>query len=261
LRQDRAVGTWQSAAALNNAEWCDLVVRSHGGRTRFGSDAWTSQDRTAVYYPDAVTLVPRLAVPELLSRIDTSAGCSVKDSFTGLDLTPYGFRVPFHADWVVRLGPPPLAPSGGPKWERVARPDELATWEDAWRAEDGPRDLFRAELLDDASVTVLAAYQHEAVVAGAILSRSATVVGISNVFVRSVADLDPWPGCLAFAGELFPDKPVVGSESEDSLLQAERNGFRLLGPSAYGSTTAVASKSASEERLQDNWRSWVPGET
>jgi hypothetical protein len=75
------------------------------------------------------------------------------------------------------------------------------------------------------------------------------------------ADLGPWPGCLAFAGELFPDKPVVGSESEDSLLQAERNGFRLLGPSAYGSTTAVASKSASEERLQDNWRSWVPGET
>lgn len=221
--------SWQSAAALNNAEWCDLVVRSHGGVTRFGSDAWTSQDRTPVYYPDAVTLVRGLAVPELLSRIDTSAGCSVKDSFTGLDLTPYGFRVLFEADWVVRLSSPPSAPSGGPKWERVTRPGELATWEDAWRAEDEPRDLFRAELLDHASVAVLAAYRKDAVIAGAILSCSATVVGMSNVFVVQGVDLDPWPGCLAFAGELFPDKPVVGYESGDSLLQAESNGFQTAG--------------------------------
>jgi hypothetical protein len=120
------VGTWQSAAALNNAEWCDLVVRSRGGTTHLGSDVWTSQDRAPACYPDAVTLVPRVAVPGLLSCIDTSAGCSVKDSFSGLDLAPYGFRVLFEANWVVRLGPPPPAPSGGPKWARVVRPGELA---------------------------------------------------------------------------------------------------------------------------------------
>ncbi len=221
--------TWQSAAALNNAEWCDIVVRSHGGITHFGSDAWTSQDRTPEYYPDAVALAPCLAVPELLSCIDTSVGCSVKDSFNGLDLTPYGFRPLFEADWIVRLGPPPPAPPGGPRWERVVRPGELAKWEDAWRPEDGPKDLFRAELLDHDSVAVLAACRDDAVVAGAILNCSAMVVGVSNVFVRPGADLDPWPGCLAFAGELFPDKPVVGYESGSSLLQAERNGFQTAG--------------------------------
>ena len=90
--------------------------------------------------------------------------------------------------------------------------------------------MFRAELLDHDSVAVLAAYRGDAVVAGAILNRSAMVVGISNVFVVPGEDLVPWPRCLAFAGELFVDKPVVGYESGASLLQAERNGFQTAGP-------------------------------
>jgi hypothetical protein len=77
---------------------------------------------------------------------------------------------------------------------------------------------------------MLAAYRHGTVVAGGVLSSSPTVVGISNVFVGLGADLDPWPGCLAFAGELFPGKPVVGYQSGGSLLQAERNGFQTAGP-------------------------------
>jgi hypothetical protein len=31
-------------------------------------------------------------VPELLARIDTSVGCSIKASFASLDLATYGFR-------------------------------------------------------------------------------------------------------------------------------------------------------------------------
>jgi hypothetical protein len=224
------VGDWQSAAAHNNADWCDVVVRSHGGTTHFGADVWTSQDRAPTYYPDAVTLVPHVPVPKFLSCIDTSPGCSVKDSFAGLDLTPYGFRVLFEADWLVRLGPPPPVASGGPTWERVVRPDELAEWEDGWRADDGPKDLFRAEILEHASVAVLAARWHDAVVAGAILNCSSAVLGISNVFIADGVDLDPWPGCVALALELFPDRPLVGYESGENLLWAEHSGFQKTGP-------------------------------
>ncbi len=116
--------------------------------------------------------------------------------------------------------------------EHGADPDAGAggAWRHEHHPEDGPRDLFRAELLDHDSVAVLAAYRGDAVVAGAILNRSAMVVGISNVFVVPGEDLVPWPRCLAFAGELFADKPVVGYESGASLLQAERNGFQTAGP-------------------------------
>jgi len=80
------MASWQTMAAANNAEWCDLICRTHGAQTRFDENAWTSRTRTPPGYPDAVTLVPDLAVPDLLTRVDTSVGCSIKDSFTSLDL-------------------------------------------------------------------------------------------------------------------------------------------------------------------------------
>lgn len=88
-------------AAANNAEWCDLVCRTYGAQTRFDEDAWTSRTRTPPGYPDAVTLVPHPSAPDLLARIDTSAGCSIKDSFASMDMTTYGFRVLFDAQWIV----------------------------------------------------------------------------------------------------------------------------------------------------------------
>jgi hypothetical protein len=223
------VGTWQSTAALNNAEWCDLMAQSHGAKTRFDSRLWASSDRAPPGYPDAVTVARGVAVLELLSRVDATMGCSVKDSFAELDLTSYGFRTLFEANWIVRFGPPPPPPSVGPVWERVVERRELVRWEEAWRAEDGRTELFRAELLANRSVAVLVAYERGAVAAGAIVNRSATVVGISNVFVRPGASPDPWPGCLALTDELFPDKPVVGYESGDQFLQARGHGFHDAG--------------------------------
>src|SRR5690349_13349736 len=93
--------SWRGFAALNNAQWCDLICRSHGARTRFDDVAWTSSTRTPPYYPDAVTLIPDLSVPDLLARIDSSAGCSIKDSFASLNLTEHGFRLLFEAQWIV----------------------------------------------------------------------------------------------------------------------------------------------------------------
>jgi hypothetical protein len=230
LRQTGVIRTWQSAAASNNAEWCDLVARSHGATTQFKSDAWTSQDRTPQYYPDAVTLTPRLVIPDLLSRVDTSIGCTIKDSFAALDLAPYGFRVLFDAEWIVRSPRLSAVAPSGPQWKRITRSDALAEWEDAWRPDDGSKRLLRAELLDHNSVAVVAAEQADQIVAGAILNSSSTVVGISNVLSRPDVDLDPWPGCLAFAGSLFPGKPLVGYEFGAGLLDAKRNGFQDAGP-------------------------------
>ncbi|HEX6872642.1 MAG TPA: hypothetical protein VF163_16210 [Micromonosporaceae bacterium] len=43
-------------AARNNAEWCELVCRSHGIQTRYVDEAWVAGSRTPPFYPDAVTL-------------------------------------------------------------------------------------------------------------------------------------------------------------------------------------------------------------
>jgi hypothetical protein len=45
--------TW---AALNNAEWCDVVARSHGVETEIDREVWIARTRTPPYYPDAITM-------------------------------------------------------------------------------------------------------------------------------------------------------------------------------------------------------------
>src|SRR5688572_20466506 len=92
----------RTLAAANNAEWCDVVCRTHGLDPVFDWDAWTSRARTPLLYPDAVTLVPDLSVSELLDRVDRDAGCSIKDSFGSLDLTAFGFRTLFEAQWIMQ---------------------------------------------------------------------------------------------------------------------------------------------------------------
>src|SRR5215211_4839028 len=99
-------------AARNNAEWCDAICRTYGIAGRFGADSWSSPTRTPQYYPDAVTLLPGVAVSQLLSGIDAGEGCSVKDSFAHLD--PAGFRPLFHAEWLHRAARGSRAVSGRP---------------------------------------------------------------------------------------------------------------------------------------------------
>jgi hypothetical protein len=218
-------------AAVNNAEWCAAVCQSHGVPTRFDDDAWTSQTRTPPGYPDAVTLVPDASVPDLLSRIDTSPGCSIKDSFASLDLTASGFRVLFDANWIVRRSKDRQPEGANPRWSLVRDPSGLATWEKAWRGGDGPTDVFRAELLDNDAVAILAALNDDRVVAGAILNRSSmTVVGVSNFFADSAVASASWSGCLAVADSLFPAATFVGYESGDALLAARQHGFETAGP-------------------------------
>jgi hypothetical protein len=58
------VASWQTMAAANNAEWCDLVCGTHGAQTRFDEGAWTSRTRTPARGPGAVTwsLIHRLPI-------------------------------------------------------------------------------------------------------------------------------------------------------------------------------------------------------
>jgi hypothetical protein len=222
--------SWRGIAAFNNAEWCDVICRSHGEVTRFDAVAGTSSTRTPLYYPDAVTLVPDLSVPDLLARIDTSVGCSIKNSFASLNLTGHGFRVLFDAQWIVFPNTRRLAKLVGPDWELVRDREDIAMWVEAWRGDDGPTDALRADVLDHQSVAVLAARSGDRTVAGAIAMRNSDVVGISNFFAEEGSTSASWSGCLALARSLFPGSTFVGYESGDQLAAAQHAGFEITGP-------------------------------
>jgi hypothetical protein len=219
-------------AARNNAEWCDIVCRTHGVPGRFDPDAWVSPRRTPPYYPDAVTLEPSADGERILERIDTTTpGCSIKDSFATLDLSPAGFQVVHEAEWIHRgPRPAPTTDDSGTIWAPLTTPAELVAWEAAWSGHGGPTDLFRAALLHDPSVMILGGVAGGSIVAGAVLNRTADVVGISDLFtVRG--DLDgAWSGCLGYLEVASPGSAVVGYEAGDELAAAHRQGFESVGP-------------------------------
>ncbi|MEU1229895.1 hypothetical protein [Streptomyces sp. NPDC005828] len=217
-------------AVRNNAEWCQAMCRAHGLTGAFGPRAWTSAARTPLYYPDAVTLTADADAADALAGVDrTTSGASVKDSYARLDLAEAGFTMLFGASWIARPAglPVPAAPGD---WRPVRTPEELAAWALAWSGDDADdAALFRPELLADPSTTIVAGYATDGrILGGAVLTASARVTGVSNLF--ATGDTDPsftWAGALASAPA---DRPVVGYESGDDLPPALAAGFEEIGP-------------------------------
>ncbi|WUL62433.1 hypothetical protein OHS16_10430 [Streptomyces sp. NBC_00344] len=207
------------------------MCRTHGVRGEFTPMAWTSAERTPPFYPDAVTLSPGTSAADVLTGIDTAGpGASVKDSFADLDLSADGFNVLFDARWIHRPATLPTPPAtGGVRWSVVRTPEELARWEDAW--DGGAKGLFLPGLLADEGTVVLAGRAGEELVAGAVATRSAAAVGVSNLFALDEGAVDAaWSGCVTAVARLFPGTPIVGYESGDDLTAALRHGFEDLGP-------------------------------
>jgi hypothetical protein len=218
------VRNWQQLAVRNNAALCDAVCRTHGLDPRFERAMWTSAVRTPMFYPDAITLGPELSLERLLARIDNSPGASVKDSYAALDLRGHGYDVLFEARWIVAEPAPAEGVTGD--WVVVATPDAFRAWEAAWRGDDGPRDVLLARLLEHDHVTVIAMYDGDRVIGGAILNRSDDVIGISNVFTPDPAD---WSHLRSFVNARHPDLPLVGYESDAALDAARASGFVDVG--------------------------------
>jgi hypothetical protein len=230
---DRQPADLVRTAARNNAEWCDLVCRLHGQTGTYHDGGWTVPKRSPPLYPDAVTVDSGASIDAILAAIDTSPGCSLKDSFASLDLASEGFHVLFEAQWICREAgaPSPEAPAGM-RWERVRDPAVLRRWERAWNQYDFdiPPGLFHPSLLDEDAVMIMAGYRDEAIVAGAIANRSATVASVTNVFSAD-DDLDAaWCGSVAAVAAHVGDLPLVGYERGDDLEAARRYGFAPLGP-------------------------------
>jgi hypothetical protein len=179
-------------AARNNAELCAAVARSQGVVGAFADDAWTAPARTPPRHPDAVTLVPGVDAASLLARIDDSDGASVKDSFHDLDLTRFGYRVLFAADWIHRSS---AARQGVPAADRD--PVVLLT--------DG---IGRVRV-----------------------NRSGDDIGVSNVESEGeTTEPDLWHWLVAVVGDRYPGLDVVGYESGSMLDAARGAGFTAIGP-------------------------------
>lgn len=224
----------------NNAVWCDTICRAHGHAGEFLPGIWINRHAAPQFYPNAVTLAAdpvddQLATIRSLMAAGIPGAWAVKDSFAVLDLAPLGFRGLFEATWLWRSGEPlPVeAEPADLHWSQIDSATELAAWETAWRgepADDPYARIFLPPLLEDESIVILAAYQDERIVAGAIANRTGQVVGLSNVFVPGQDAQRLRAGCVAAVQARFPGLPLVGYESGDELAAFRGLAFEALGP-------------------------------
>lgn len=220
-----------AAAARNNAEWCDTVCGSHGIVGTFGAGLWSSSIRTPPQYPDAITLDSSVIAAAVLREVDASPGCSIKDSFATLELTPHGFDVLFDATWIARPAGAHKETTGPIEWVLVTDPAHFREWERAWCGADvDAAGILMPSLLSEASVNVLAVERDGAIVAGAVANRSDRVLGISNVFSRGHNVDRTWSSLRDWIARTDPGRPIVGYESGPDLEAAIAAGFTALGP-------------------------------
>ena len=146
-----------------------------------------------------------------------------------MDLSGTGFRVMFEADWIIHAPEPAPAPQQiGLQWQRVKEPSVLRRWETAWSRAEAPTGFFLPALLVNPDVVILSGSAGSQLVAGAIINRSASIVGLSNVF--SCGELtQAYAGCLAQVAKYFPGLPIVGYETGEALTAATAQGFRSIG--------------------------------
>jgi hypothetical protein len=223
MRKDR-----QRAAALNNAEWCAAVWRSHGLPVERANGMWFCPRLTPRFYPNVVTIdaespARQAALIVELAR-DASLDFSVKDSFACLDLAVAGLQTLFEARWLWRRQAVRPAAASALDWRRIDSEPRLAAWERAWRGVGAdPLRIFRAELLDDAHVRVLAGFDAtETIRAGGIAYCAAGTTGVTNIFGSRRPFLDALVALSAPA-------EIVCYERGPDLAPAVDAGFAMLG--------------------------------
>jgi hypothetical protein len=215
--------TW---AVRNNANWCDLVCRSHRIPTRFQPELWATAQPPPRFYPDAVTLQAHVAEEEVLAAFAPHPGASVKDSFATLDLGRHGFEELFEARWITHDQPPKRKASL--RWTVVDTEPALAEW----TAAAGLTNILGAELLRHPDARFLAAHDQEGISAGAVANLTGPVVGVSNVFATgtTIGEDEAWADIPTAVAAAFPNAVLVGYERGPSLRAATAAGFRDLGP-------------------------------
>ncbi|GAB4004005.1 hypothetical protein GCM10029992_47710 [Glycomyces albus] len=110
-------------------------------------------------------------------------------------------------------------------------PETLREWALAWAGGGSAAEVFVPALLNDRDTTVIAGRSDDGrIAAGAVASRSPTVVGVSNLFAIDGGTDSAWPVVLEAAHRLFPSLPLVGYEHGDDLAWAHRHGFEAIGP-------------------------------
>jgi hypothetical protein len=194
--------------------------------------AWTSPRRTPPYYPDAVTLSPEVDAYDVLARVDPTDGCSVKDSWSRLELEGEDFARLVIGEWLWwDPSGQPGTPTDGRVWRRISSADDMAAWTRAWARDPADAGILPATLVAEPGVHVLAASDGEHdLAAGCIVNVTGPVAGVGNTFSTDGDQDRLWRGAVGAARDVAGSRPLVGWDAGADAEAAATSGAERLGP-------------------------------
>ncbi|MFT4720407.1 MAG: hypothetical protein ACI9SB_001578 [Candidatus Azotimanducaceae bacterium] len=212
------------SAIRNNAEWCELVARSHGVPNGWLDNAWRATGSMPAFYLNVVSLEASMGRGNTSSLAEgLPQNCGWKDSFADLDLVEFGFKMRFEAIWYA-LTKVDFSAAGAKLVGVVTSAEQLEEWVSAWGETPVEQPVLLPELMGP-NVQFIFHQSAGRIDSGLIANMSADAVGITNSF--------GCPGgiahCIRYAFERAQGVPVVGYGSDDDLRMLVSLGFKALG--------------------------------
>ena len=214
------------------AAWHESWLTALGLRSERRDSVWRSLDRAPVIYLAAITLAPDTPATALT---DTSG--TVCDSWSALDLSPFGFAERMREPWFLRP-PGPFAAEEAPaelEIVPVSTPEEVAEFEEVsvrgfggegWSIER--YSVHPPSILADERMTMLTGRVDGGAVAAAMSYRTGSGVGIYGVTTVASARGRGYASALTRA-LVDPADPTVLSPSREAESLYRRLGFEHVG--------------------------------
>lgn len=221
----------QDACALNNALWCDAVLKAAGASSRFSTGFWQASGTVLPLYPNIVTTSAR-PDPDFKAALQSlPSNTAVKDSFDCLDLSSFGFQKLLTGTWLFRPAPSDKRPAISSTWQKISHREGLRKWAHAWNDTESLHHIFSPRLLETNAVDFAAIVKDDAIKAGAVFNagpkfEGKEVMGLSNLFCRR-----NWRySALRELLTPYPHRPVCTYETDDDILAVYRElGFETCG--------------------------------
>ena len=210
-------------AIANNIGFYEEIFRSHNIR---------------FFKTNTVFYTPQIALPQMSNIVTRSRGWqpdvhfeqvenaarrsdwnswSIKDSFSAVDMSQFGFGKLFDATWIYLEGNSfkRAELSSGLRWDVIKGRRELTAWRLAWNKNEIDGNvaelLFVDRLVENPRMHFIAGYEGGRLVAGCILNRTEPVFGISNFFAREDS-AGTWSGMIEFIRASVTSNDLVGYE-------------------------------------------------
>lgn len=224
-------------AIENNMSLYKAIFEANGISLSVADGTYFSKVDVPPLYSNLVTRVMGWKPDNVFHEIDRNykndgwSEWSIKDSFSCLDLSLYGFKKLFDAHWFYLKFSERnlLSTENRTVFEKVNSIEGIDEWIAIWgEGHYTGKRIFNGQLLDDPNFSLLIGSQNNLPKYVAALNQTNENIGISIFFVKEKEE-EVWSDLLRYIYESYGELDVVGYEGQETIQNISQLGAKPTG--------------------------------